>query len=435
MTLKSILDYLKKTYPCRDHQIEMLYNLLGHQEEPLVDAIYIYGCSSTGKSSTVSALLENTHSTHAIVSLVECHSTKLLLETILNKLAGHKVDSFRGQPFARCDNMMDFIDNLKRIEFERAVIVLDKAERLRNMDFNLLPAFLKLRELTGLHIAVVLISEIVFEKLYARAPVVDPIKIQFPQYSKEELTEILQLNIPEIPNFEVTLEFYTSYLNMFLQVFYRVCRDVSELRHTSRINFVKYCDPIIKGDIAMENSVGLWRNISPVLRAALEVLYLRISLDEDRASFVFSKECIAHSLELPFYSKYLLIAAYLASYNPSKEDKRLFVKAHGKKTKTMKDVKAKNKVSEKFNTQLGPKTFGLDRLVAIFYAIMDENVDFNSGLLVQISSLVELQLITAVADNCDFDERKYKCAVGLEFVQIIANSVGLNVSKYLVDFN
>lgn len=31
-------------------------------------------------------------------------------------------------------------------------------------------------------------------------------------------------------------------------------------------------------------------------------------------------------VELPFYSKYLLIAAYLASYNPAKSDKRFFCK-------------------------------------------------------------------------------------------------------------
>ena len=31
-------------------------------------------------------------------------------------------------------------------------------------------------------------------------------------------------------------------------------------------------------------------------------------------------------VELPFYSKYLLIAAYLSSYNPAKTDKRFFAK-------------------------------------------------------------------------------------------------------------
>ncbi|KAL8219332.1 UNVERIFIED_CONTAM: Origin recognition complex subunit 5 [Gekko kuhli] len=35
----------------------------------------------------------------------------------------------------------------------------------------------------------------------------------------------------------------------------------------------------------------------------------------------------AHAhVELPFYSKFLLIAAYLASYNPARTDKRFFLK-------------------------------------------------------------------------------------------------------------
>jgi hypothetical protein len=40
------------------------------------------------------------------------------------------------------------------------------------------------------------------------------------------------------------------------------------------------------------------------------------------------------TVELPFYSKFLMIAAYLASYNPQKTDKRFFVKHHGKQRKT-----------------------------------------------------------------------------------------------------
>jgi len=31
-------------------------------------------------------------------------------------------------------------------------------------------------------------------------------------------------------------------------------------------------------------------------------------------------------IELPFYSKYLLLAAYMASYNPARTDKRFFSK-------------------------------------------------------------------------------------------------------------
>lgn len=53
----------------------------------------------------------------------------------------------------------------------------------------------------------------------------------------------------------------------------------------------------------------------------------------------------SHQLELPYYGKFLLIAAYLASHNESKLDKRLFMKNHGKKRKQLKTVRNNAKVS------------------------------------------------------------------------------------------
>lgn len=54
-------------------------------------------------------------------------------------------------------------------------------------------------------------------------------------------------------------------------------------------------------------------------------------------------------LELPFYTKYLLIASYLASHNDAKIDKRLFVKNHGKQRKRLKTIRS-NAVVNKTNT-------------------------------------------------------------------------------------
>jgi hypothetical protein len=51
-------------------------------------------------------------------------------------------------------------------------------------------------------------------------------------------------------------------------------------------------------------------------------------------------------LELPYYAIFLLIAAFLASHNAAKEDKRLFMKYHGKQRKRLQNANAKNKVSE-----------------------------------------------------------------------------------------
>jgi origin recognition complex subunit 5 len=49
-------------------------------------------------------------------------------------------------------------------------------------------------------------------------------------------------------------------------------------------------------------------------------------------------------VELPFYSKYLLIAAYLASYNPAKSDRKFFAKHSGKGSRKSQQIKKSERV-------------------------------------------------------------------------------------------
>ncbi|CAG9768036.1 unnamed protein product [Ceutorhynchus assimilis] len=420
---------LKKSFPGRASQIDQLWNFFGTTREPFPPTLYISGGSSTGKSSIISALLKALSIKHAMINLVECYTSKILFESILNQLSGHEIDPKIGAPFARCDNLMDFVEHIQKMSLAGSVIVIDKAEELRNMEFNLLPGFLTLQELTNVQISVIFLSEIAFEKYYYKLNILEPFKLHFPQYTKDELLEILALDFDYLENVSTSCDrdFYRNYLNVFLSVFYRACRDLSELRHMSRKNFIVYCEPIDKNQLTVHDSMALWKHISPIFTASMQVLYLRTSND--------SSKPLAQNLELPFYTKYLLIAAYLASYNSAKDDKRLFTKYHGKKTKTRKDVNRKNKVSDKLNTQMGPTTFTLDRLLAIFYSILEDKVGFNNHLLVQVSSLVELQLLSLASDPSTLDDRKYKCNVNFETIQSVSRMVGFNIRKYLSDFS
>ena len=45
------------------------------------------------------------------------------------------------------------------------------------------------------------------------------------------------------------------------------------------------------------------------------------------------------NVELPFFSKFLLAAAYIASYNPQSTDRRFFCKNAGKLRKSIKQMK------------------------------------------------------------------------------------------------
>lgn len=66
-------------------------------------------------------------------------------------------------------------------------------------------------------------------------------------------------------------------------------------------------------------------------------------------------------MELPYYAKYLLIAAYLASYNPAHTDKRFFTKQGRRGLSSRAKAAAKAKKS---NTQLTGEN--LNRAEALF---------------------------------------------------------------------
>lgn len=91
-----------------------------------------------------------------------------------------------------------------------------------------------------------------------------------------------------------------------------------------------------------------------------------------------------HALDLPYYAKYFLIAAYIASFNAPKYDRQLFVKVSNKRKKVI--TKSQKKTENSASELVGPKIFSLDRLLAIFYAILEENTNMTANLLAQVSN-------------------------------------------------
>ncbi|CAD0205285.1 unnamed protein product [Chrysodeixis includens] len=461
------MEELQNKVPCREEQLNGLFNLLGDGDECLPCSIFISGSMATGKTLCINAVLRCLSYKHVVIDCIECYTPKIIFETILSGLEDEEIE-------VKCETMMDLVNGLNRLQeaqlgYNPIVLVFDRAERLRNLDANIMSAFLKLRELCNLNICCIFVTHLIYESFNFRRGVREPIKLYFSNYNKEELFKIIFLQQKTfihhlLVTYEVDNEIkgelekpelFANFLNAFLSVFYRPCRDLIELQHMACVNFMKYCEPIIKNEISAMDLTKLWRHISPILKSSLELLYLRLSdakavkpspgkenSDTDSIPHNFenmlkeeltSTKTFAQSFELPYYAKFLLIAAYLASYNSPMEDKRLFMKNHGKQRKRLQQVKAKAKISEKLNTQLGPKVFTLHRLLAIFYAILEEKIGLTSNLLAQIATLVELKLI-AGSKEIDLDTAKYKCIVGYDFISAVAQTVGFNVRKYLYDF-
>ncbi|XP_024871303.1 origin recognition complex subunit 5 [Temnothorax curvispinosus] len=429
--------YLKKmtrkdNIVCREKIIARLYSLIGGVDEPMPESIFVYGHMATGKTLIIQSLLNHLKYNVSYVNCIEHLGSKHIYNYILDDLAASTRElSADTQLKYSCGNIMDFILALKKISHNDKrpiVLVFDKCHKIRHYDATFLPSILRLRELSDINICTILISEIVWDKFNTKIGALKPIKIYFPQYTKDELAQLLLLDKPA--NYEA--DFYKNYLNLFLSVFFRFCRDLNELRHMAKINFAKYIEPIESKRIEPDNVAALWRNISATLKSNLEIIYLRVSTgdflqpDHQMSREIESTTKLALSFELPFYAKYMLIAAYLASYNPAKCDKHIFMK-RSKKRKKIRSIRKTGEDAPKKS-----RVFTISRMLAIFCAILDEKVDINANLLAQISTMCQLGLLSIVGDNVtQLDETKFKCCASHDFIIVVAKTIGFEVKNYL----
>lgn len=430
-------EYLKKikdSIICRNNIIAQLYSLIGATNEPMPQSIFVYGHMATGKSLIVQNLLNHLKHNISYINCMEHSGSKHIYNYILGDLT-MSTEELSSDMLSKhnCDNMVDFIYALKRISHSDKrpiVLVFDKFHKMRDFDMTFMSAISRLGELSGINLCTIFISEISWVKFCTKIGILEPIKIYFPQYTKEELTQLLLLDKP--PKYDV--KFYKNYLHLFLSVYFRFCRDLNELRYMAKINFVKYVEPVESKRVDPDNAAALWRNISAILKSNLEVIYLRVSTNDLlQSNHQISQEIesttkLALSFELPFYSKYMLIAAYLASHNLPKYDQRIFMKRSNKKKKKIRSTK--NTVMT--NSQNKPRVVTISRLLAIFCAILDEKVDINANLLAQISTMCQFGLLIASGDNnCYLDEPKYKCCASYDFVTVVAKTVGFDLKNYL----
>lgn len=435
--MEKYLRYIKGRIICRDSVVKQLYSLIGYSDEPMPYSIFVYGHVATGKSLVVDSMLSYLKYNIAVINCIEHVNSKHIFNYILNDLSSNIANLANSEKQQhKCDSIADFVISLKEISMRDTrpiVIVLDKCEKLRDVNASLLPAFSRLKELSNVNVCTIFISGIVWEKLRIKMGVYEPVKIHFSQYTRNEFVEILLSCKPQ--NYEDT--FYRNYLNLFLSVFVRFCRDLNELRYMAKINFSKYIEPIETDESKKDNTAVLWRNISTVFKRNLEVIYLRVTSEDFAKHSQLSKEIesttrLALSFELPYYAKYMLIASYLASYNSPKEDKYLFLKQKMKRKRPTNTKNSKKKAANA-NAHCGPYNFPVSRMLAIFCAILDEKVDINANLLAQIPSMCQLGLLTTVG-NYNLNEPKLKCCVSYDFILVISKTVGFSIQNYLCSF-
>jgi origin recognition complex subunit 5 len=289
-----------------------------------------------------------------------------------------------------------------------------------------LSALLRLQQLTNRRVCVVLLSQvswIAFRDVKHVGTGVEPLIVHIPYPDPPTLVHFLlrehSVPVEENPTVQVFVE-------TLVDVFGKTCKDVSELSHLCKTLYPAYVKPIHEGTIARHDTAKLFQVAQQLFTTALEGLYMRDTSQEH--------------LELPFYTKYLLVAAYVASNNPSKKDQDMFMHIndhHNKKAKRGR----KRQLFKDDNDQLdGSKSFSFDRWMTIFYSLIEGNgdVDVDENLTTsmatlyrQIHQLASNGLVTRLSPFERLEDMRFKCEVSHQLMQTVASSIGMELNNFI----
>lgn len=268
-------------------------------------------------------------------------------------------------------------------------------------------------------------STIVWEKFTGGTGLLTPMLICFESYDKAATTAIVsQSKPPDVPE-----ELFRRFVDLLWDVFHGPCRDISELRHLVALLLPVYLAPIREGRLTAEQPAALYKHILPVLKTHLSRLFLRTTSSAEwlrlhqpattttqqttQGAHSLQDASVCHTLELPFHAKYLLLAAFLASANPPRCDERIFARVRytsrccvcgytsvfisiavsvypyvcffmlscslshvvamqrQKRGKKARKTRGGAKVPQESFVFKGPKSFPIERLLAIFYRYSD----------------------------------------------------------------
>ncbi|KAL7750452.1 Carnitine O-acetyltransferase mitochondrial [Sorochytrium milnesiophthora] len=427
---------LLQRYPARRAQLEQLLPLLD-PTTPAPPSIFVYGPHATGKTTILQALVNacnrRVDARACYISATECHTARVIWQRALTAWSGvvpGPENGFRG--YGSCDSISDFVWKVQELiqdsDDALRVLVIDNAERLRRLGATLLPALVRLSELTGRRICVVLATTLPWENFRSSSGASEPVVVAFPQYTKDEAVDIIMQDCPSADDVAA----YAAYAPVMYDMFSRPCSDLNELRYLIALLWPSYMAPVRSGQIDKGQTVRLFRALDKELRAAFTQLYLRETSSAEWAQQRAASTTAPSfsSVDLPTTSKYLLIAAFLASFNPATMDRRFFDKASGPSKKQRKMDKAGGKMRQQ---QVGPKGFAVERMLAIFATVAND-METRSDIEQQIATLVSLRLVARTSAADQLTAPMFKCNVGYDFVLQVAQSVRFPLSEYLHDF-
>ncbi|KAJ7220673.1 origin recognition complex subunit 5 C-terminus-domain-containing protein [Mycena pura] len=394
------------------------------------------------------------------------------------------------------------------VEEGQIVIVVEHAERLQDRMPDLVVPLTRLAELARLDLSMIFVSEVPWEEIrppFGGSP--DPYYVDVAPLDRPALLSRLESvfhDISSLPEHRDAVTPYHPSLRplyfRFLEVLVDSCslyvQDASELQYIAAARWPGFVQPVLDAhrhrpdsdvDMVGNDSYGvktptedvrmrLIRIFKPTFKAALESLYPRL---DHAASWAASHEPEANLLakpasetqpladdgevevgdgrmaDLPQMSKFILVAAYIASTNPHTSDLRMFGRGldEKKRRRRVNRVSAKTGPTKLPQRVVGPSPFPLDRLIAILGALLEDNdadqrppapeylipgeyTDMETSRVGIYSTIVELADVGLLHRNSGaekLDGATFKCGVSYDTASALAQQLDVPFNDLLWD--
>ncbi|KAK9253827.1 origin recognition complex subunit 5 C-terminus-domain-containing protein [Lipomyces tetrasporus] len=453
------LKELALEFPARYNQFDLLSSLISKDKTSNPTAIALTGQPSSGKTAVLRRFLREVRFSHTWLSCDESVTLRVLLQRILAALRAIGTQDPNKLDYSiMCHNFTLFVtqlnDVLKALALEEAhFVVLDRIDELGEPYESFYQLVINIGEMLRYDgITFILISS----GSEPRSSVTTTFPhIYFPPYSKAESLAILRSQTPgsiqsmlgptdrELSDVQLT-SLWSSYCQVIIDTYFPLYGpDIQQLKATAREAFPTYAQPVLHGVVGILPSnrdsqsgfVKLYKINQPLLTSEELVRNSFVSYVQSAGG----TEATGHH-DMPMYSKYLLCAAYLASYNKPRHDIRLFSRIRESRRRIRKSTS--HKFKDKINGRsLAPSPFEYERLLAIFQCIVPEKIDSATDIQIQFATLATLKLITRVggdssgANSMDILESrtKWRVNVSWDIILQIARDIKLQLENYLME--
>ncbi|KAI5964389.1 hypothetical protein KGF57_001062 [Candida theae] len=518
----------------RDFEIASLNAFINRDPSLSSSCVLINGYKPIGKTLVVKEFLNAMQLNHTIVACDECVSKQMLLQrcfTRIRKDGGDELNTLRATDVvaltsAISDQFASFLTSLETLfdetEYEaHHVLVLDRFDQCLDNCVEFVSAFSKMRECSSvrnLSVVIVFSSGIPRQVVTLSNPI-----IEFEPYSETQVIKILQdAQLCHLKNSSFVeddgndkvlesakQEFYNQYVKFVVDSYFSYTgSDMVMLQHLIVELWDKFIEPLQMGMYSINEIVKIFKhnidlfNSDKIISNSSVPDYRTLRDDEgdgegDNAGQTLGNGSgnngtgddetvrLGNVHDLPYHSKFILLAAYLASYGNQRNDLHKYSKVKVVKYKKRGSTKKRQRLNNSANGN-GGTTAGhmskndidsrlltanyvdLERILAILSVIYqhssitlnqsdskdllylgDEIIELenkklaekscftltkNIDLNLQIATLYSLGFLSKTSNSDILAARiRWKCNLDWPMAEAIAKSVGFPIVDFLDD--